>query len=118
MLRRNQTNNQLASLLNTRVKICYNGRTSVKNALGQYDIVEKVLDDVWACMVPQTGGLLSGRTAETTLSRTTHKIIIRYRNDITSDMWINHKNQRYDILYILDPYNNHERLELFCEVKL
>ena len=26
--------------------------------------------------------------------------------------------QRYNILYILDPYLQHERLELFCEVRM
>ena len=68
-------------------------------------------------VVPQTGSLLTGRPAETQLSRTTHKIIIRYRKDVTPDMWMEIQGQRYTILYILDPYLRHETLELFCEVR-
>ena len=41
---------------------------------------------------------------------------IRYRKGVTPDMWMEIQGQRYEILYILDPYLRHETLELFCEV--
>lgn len=71
---------------------------------------------MWASVIPQTGSLLSGRAAETQLSRTTHKVVIRYRNDIKPDMWLMIGGQRYNILYILDPFLKHVSLEIFCEV--
>ena len=74
------------------------------------------MKDVWAEVKPQTGSLLSGRAAESTLSRTTHKITVRYDSRITLGMWFMAGGQRYEILYILDPYLTGEVLEIFCEV--
>lgn len=118
MLRRNQINNQLSSMLKDKVTIWRNGLSKEKNALGQRDIVDEKVCTVWAAVIPQTGSLLSGRTAGTELTKTTHKVVIRYRSDVTKDMWITYKGQRYNIIYPLDPYNNRERLEIFCEVLL
>ena len=115
MLRRT---NRLATELNKRVEIWHSVRSSAKDALGQYPIVDTKYIDTFAAIIPQTGSLLTGRAADTTLSRTTHKIKLRYRNDITPDMWVMADGVRYDILYILDPNLDHERLELFCEVKV
>lgn len=115
MLRRT---NQLSTELTKRVEVWHNTRSAEKNRLGQYPIEPVLYRTLYAAIIPQTGSLLSGRAADTTLSRTTHKVKIRYRNDITPDMWIMYQGVRYDILYILDPNLNHERLEIFCEVKL
>ena len=115
MLRRT---NRLATELNKRVEIWHSVRSSVKDALGQYPIVDTLYTETYAAIIPQTGSLLTGRAADTTLSRTTHKIKLRYRNDIVPDMWVKADGVRYDILYILDPNLDHERLELFCEVKV
>ena len=115
MLRRT---NRLATELNQRVEIWHSVRALTKDALGQYPIVDTKYTDTFAAIIPQTGSLLTGRAADTTLSRTTHKIKLRYRNDIKPDMWVVADGVRYDILYILDPNLDHERLELFCEVKV
>ena len=115
MLRRT---NRLATELNKRVAIYHSVRSTTKDALGQYPIVNTLYIETYAAIIPQTGSLLTGRAADTTLSRTTHKIKLRYRNDITPDMWVVADGVRYDILYILDPNLDHERLELFCEVKV
>ena len=37
--------------------------------------------------------------------------------EITPDMWVEVEGEKYDILYILDPYLKHVWLELFCEVR-
>lgn len=107
-----------ASRLNRQAEIWENGTSETKDALGQYPQEDKTVATVWAAVIPQTGSMLSGRPAETQLSRTTHKIVLRYREDLTPDMWLRIGGVRYDILYILDPYLAHERLEVFCEVKL
>lgn len=115
MLRRT---NRLATELNKRVAIYHSVKSQTKDVLGQYPIVDTLYTETYAAIIPQTGSLLTGRAADTTLSRTTHKIKLRYRNDITPDMWVIADGVRYDILYILDPSLDHERLELFCEVKV
>ncbi len=115
MLRRT---GRLATMLNKKVKFWHNVKSQTRDALGQFPMVDTLYDTVWAAVLPQTGSLLSGRTADTTLSRTTHKIITRYRDDITPDMWVIAEGVRYDILYIMDPNLDHERLEIFCEVKV
>lgn len=107
---------RLASICKNRVQVWGEVTSTTKNRLGQYHREEKKLFDVWAAIIPQTGSLLNGRPADTTLTRTTHKIVIRYNKNITSANWFIYNSTRYDILYILDPYLNSERLECFCEV--
>ena len=111
-----QLYDSLSSRLNQRAEIWKNGISATKDALGQYPQEDQKVAAVWAGVTPQTGSLLSGRTAETQLTRTTHKVMIRYRKDVTADMWLMIGGVRYEILYILDPYLQHERLEIFCEV--
>lgn len=106
----------LSTILKDEVELWRNEKTVEMDELGQYPIVPKKFKDVWVGVIPQTGSLLAGRAAETTLSRTTHKVVARYDGEIKEDMWFMIDNKRYDILYILDPYLNKERLEIFCEV--
>lgn len=107
----------LGSDLRTRGSLWQMGAAPEKDALGQFPAVPKKVTDLWCSVVPQTGSLLTGRLADTQLSKTTHKVTVRFRRDITPDMWLVIDGQRYDILYILDPYLRHETLELFCEVR-
>jgi len=88
-----------------------------KDELGQYPVEPTIVATVWCAVIPQTGSLLQGRPGETELARTTHKIVIRYRPDVTPDMWMEVQGVRYDILYVMDPYHDHTTLELFCEVR-
>lgn len=105
-------------MLQQRAELWHNSEAKEMDELGQYPIEPTLLGQLYCAVIPQTGSLLSGRMADTTLSRTTHKVVIRYRNDIKPDMWLMIEGQRYDILYTLDPYLNKERLEIFCEVKI
>lgn len=107
---------RLSSICKNRLEVWGTVTATEKNRLGQYPKEDKKLFDVWGAVLPQTGGLLNGRPADTTLTRTTHKIVLRYNDKITSANWFVYNGVRYDILYILDPYLNSERLECFCEV--
>lgn len=107
----------LSSMLQHKAELWHNREAEEMDELGQYPIEPTLLGQLYCAVIPQTGSLLSGRMADTTLSRTTHKVVIRYRGDITPDMWLMIEGQRYEILYVLDPYLNKERLEIFCEVK-
>lgn len=108
---------RLSSKLTSKGVIKVMGPGDEKDEAGQYPAVEKTVATVWCQVVPQTGSLLTGRPGETVLARTTHKIVMRYRKGITPDMWVEVEGEKYDILYILDPYLKHISLELFCEVR-
>lgn len=109
---------RLSSRLNKKATIKHMVTSQERDKLGQYPVVEETVAKVWSGVTPQTGSLLSGRAAETAISRTTHKVTIRYRKGLTEDMWLEIEGETYDILYILDPYMRHEWLEIFCEVRI
>ena len=115
MLRRT---NRLSTMLNRRVEVWESVKSEERNKLGQFPVEDRLYTVVYGSVLPQTGGLLSGRTADTALTRTTHKILMRFREDIRSDMWIVVDGVRYDILYIMNPNLDNERLEIFVEVVL
>lgn len=104
--------------LDTRAKLMVMAESDTKDVLGQYPVTESEVAEFWVSVTPQTGSLLTGRVADTALTKTTHKVTARYRSDISEDMWLIIDNTRYDILYISDLYLRHEILEIFCEVKL
>ncbi|MDD3570542.1 MAG: phage head closure protein [Lachnospiraceae bacterium] len=106
----------LTSILNRKMELWYHTKATDKNELGQYDVIETKLKDVWAGIIPQTGKLVSGRSGDTELTETTYKIITRYMLEIKPDMWFVYGGQKYNILYVLDPNDNHERLEIFCSL--
>ena len=103
--------------LRTRAELWHMETATERDDLGQYPVSPKLICRLWAAVTPQTGSLLTGRLADTQISKTTHKVTVRFRRGITPDMWLLIDGQRYDILYILDPYLRHETLELFCEVR-
>lgn len=107
---------RLSSICKNRIEVWASVMSDTKNRLGQYPKEDKHLFDVYGAVLPQTGSLLNGRQADTTLCRTTHKIVLRYNDKITSANWFVYNGVRYDILYIMDPYLNSERLECYCEV--
>lgn len=106
----------ISGRLKRKIELWQNVQTEERNNIGQKIWNPEKIKDLWAEVKPQTGSLLSGRAAESTLSRTTHKITIRYDENVKSDMWFQYNGERYDILYILDPFLTHECLEIFCEV--
>ena len=113
MLRRT---NRLATMLNKRVEVWHSVKSTERNRLGQCPIEDKLFTVVYGAVIPQTGSLLNGRTADTVLTRTTHKVLMRYRDDITADMWLIVDGVRYEIIYVMNPNLDNERLEIFVEV--
>ncbi|AYB41793.1 phage head closure protein [Paenibacillus lautus] len=87
-----------------------------QNEMKQTDYRDAVFKEVWAEIIPQTGTLQKAQ-AETLLSSTTHKIIVRYGSgkDIKQDMWITYKEHRFNIKFILNPYFRNAKLEIFAE---
>ena len=106
---------RLTSMLKDRLEIWRTTTSEVKNRLGQYPKIDVKIMSVYGAVLPQTGGLLNNRPAGTLLTRVTHKIVVRYTDKIKSSDFIMYKGHRYDIIYILDPYMNNERLEIYVE---
>lgn len=94
--------------LNSRIEIWQDVMT--ENRLGEVQPSKELLKTVWANVEPRTGSLLTGRPADTMLSRTTHRIEVRKESvvGVTSDCTIfwwdsNKVKHRFDIEYILPP---------------
>lgn len=96
--------------LNKRIEIWH--KTKKENMLKQTEEDDQLYKLLWASIVPQTGKSFSA-PAGTTQAEISHKIIIRYRTDITEIMFIKYQGRRFDIKYILDPYEKHEKLEIY-----
>lgn len=96
------------------------GKLKIKNELNEWDYKPTKIKDINAEIIPQTGNLQRQQGIETILSKTTHKLVIRYLSgkDISQDQWFIYRNHRFDILYILNPYFSNEKLEIFCEEKI
>ena len=103
----------MSALLNKRIEVW--GKVKFKNALLETDYTNGKVTTVWASINPQTAIMQKGQV-ETILSNVTHKIIIRYNSgaSILQDNWIIFGTHRFDINYILNPYENNKMLELFC----
>lgn len=92
------------------------GKRPVENELGEEDYADYKIKTISAVIIPQTSKLQI-QQANTVLSNTTHKIIVRYGSgkDIAQNMHIMFRGYRFDIKYILNPYFKNEWLEIFAE---
>ncbi|MEC0107266.1 phage head closure protein [Paenibacillus taichungensis] len=99
-----------------RGKISVWGKEEYKNDLKENDYRDALKMEIWAEIIPQTASLQRA-AADTILSNTTHKIIVRYKSGkgIKQDMWIIFREHRFEIKYILNPYFRNQSLEIFCE---
>jgi SPP1 family predicted phage head-tail adaptor len=90
------------------------GKTKTINELNQTTYTDGLKTTIWAEIVPQTGNM-QRQQAETILTSVTHKIIVRYNagKDFKSSDYIKYKGRRFDIKFILNPFERNETLELF-----
>lgn len=102
----------LSSKLDKRIEVW--GKVEVLDEYLQTTYEDVKLKTIWAQIVPQTAKLQS-QQAETILTDTTHKIIVRYAagKDIKQDQWIILNGRRFDINFILNPYEANVSLEIF-----
>lgn len=105
----------LSSRLNCRVRLW--GRTSVVNDLGESDFAYKPLRDVWAEVLP-TGGSEQGGQGGTVFAEVTHKVTVRAGAlpELTNDMYLTFRGQRYDVKYAIPNYKLRDRIEIYCRL--
>jgi len=92
-------------------------KVSKTNTLNEKDYLDSKLRTVYLEIVPMTGSLTS-EAGNTKVSGTTHKLKGRYISCklIKDDMWFVFKGQKYNIKFILNPFEANKELEFFCEV--
>ncbi|WP_308637716.1 phage head closure protein [Paenibacillus silvisoli] len=90
---------------------------TVESTDGDGSFIETKVRDIRAAIIPQTAGLQRQTNAEHVLSRSTHKVLMRFLSgkDITKRMWFMYQGHRFHISFILNPYFQNEKLEIFCE---
>lgn len=93
-----------------------------ENKLGQDQPVERLVKKAWAKVEPKTGSLLTGRPADTILSKTTHTVTVRGETTvgITPGCWILWTDcfgtkHRLDINYILPPVRTERFTTIYAQ---
>lgn len=97
------------------VEVWHRSHSGNVNDLGADTVVDEIKLKAWMKLETRTGSLLTGRTAESKLSKTTHKFLARFNRDITPDCWIMFDGHRYDIDYVSDPNFDRQWMEIFCQ---
>lgn len=99
--------------LDCRIKIYREG--TVTNSMNEEAPAQILLKEIWAKVEPRTGSLLTGRPADTMLSKTTHVIYVRAQalKDVTESCHIvytdkNGTKHHFDIDYI-PPVGRHQQ---------
>ncbi|MEG0258464.1 MAG: phage head closure protein [Lysinibacillus sp.] len=92
------------------------GNVKYENSAGEEAERFEKIKSIWAEIIPQTGSL-QRQQADTILTNVTHKIVVRYSagKDITKEMQLRFKGHIFDIKFILNPYFDNEKLEIFVQ---
>jgi len=105
-------------------RIIFQKYVEVLNEVGE--TIQELQDykPAWASVAPVRGReYIEAKKRQPEL---TYKITVRYRNDITEDMFIKYgkqasdptKGRVFNILDIIDPLEYHEKLEIMCFEKV
>lgn len=86
-----------------------------KNALGENQLKETKIGDFFAEFKNKTGNMLYGRSADSKLANTTHKITYRYDNfpNLSEKHFLKIKGETFSIEYIDNLDNKNELMEVF-----
>lgn len=95
---------------------------TTKNELGEDQPQAVSVKKAWAKVEPRTGSLLTGRPADTMLSKTTHVVTVRSETlmGVTYGCWINWTDMtgnvhRLDIDYILPPVRTNRFATIYVQ---
>lgn len=92
-----------------------------ENELGEINEVYKPVKQMFARIESRIGSLLTGRQADTVVSKTTHKIsypFLNFPNISPVKHRIEYNKKQYSIDYVLDDDDIDEEMQIFvtCEV--
>lgn len=105
----------LSSRLNCRIQFW--GKMPFINDLGESDFRYEPLKTAWAEVIP-TGGSDRGGQGGTVYAEVTHKITVRTGTvpELTNDMYVTFRGQRYDVKYSIPNYKQRDRVEIYCSL--
>lgn len=80
---------------------------------GGADETWEMLAEVWAAVLPVTGG--ERFEADAIEARVTHEVWMRYRADVTPDMRLRLGSRLFDVRAVIDFEERHRFLKCLCE---
>ena len=98
---------------NLRNRIIIQRQITTQDSFGEQQEEWNEVDTVWASINP-----IAGReffAAETVNSEITHKIRIRYRNDIKPDMRVFYNGRAFRITTVINEFERNKMLQLMCK---
>lgn len=101
--------------LNKRVTLLKLAEVEDEYGLTHQDMVDAVGHKVWAKIEPLRGAAYIEAHKEGI--KNTIRITIRYRENVTTDMFVKYRKKLYTIDTIIDPAEAHAKLELMCKIR-
>lgn len=110
-MRSGKWKNPQVNKLTKRVEVW--GMVDTENAIGSIEKRPAKIKTIWAEIIPTTGSM--GDRVGTEFAKMTHKVRVRYSagRDITNTHFLKYAGRRYDVLYMLNPFEKNEIIELF-----
>lgn len=101
--------------LNKRVTLLKLTEVEDEYNLTHQELVDAVGHKVWAKIEPLRGAAYLEAHKEGV--KDTIRITIRYRANVTNDMFVKYRDKLYTIDAIIDPAEAHAKLELMCKIR-
>lgn len=101
--------------LNRQINILKYAETTDEYGLTHQTMQNVLGGPIWAYIEPARGRTYYEQYRDKTEILT--KIVIRYRPGIDESMVVEHRGRHYRIQSVVDPYEQHARLELMCSMK-
>ena len=101
--------------LNKRVTLLKLTEVEDEYNLTHQELVDAVGHKVWAKIEPLRGAAYLEAHKEGV--KDTIRITIRYRANVTNDMFVKYRDKLYTIDTIIDPAEAHAKLELMCKIR-
>ena len=101
--------------LNKRVTLLKLAEVEDEYGLTHQDMVDAVGHKVWAKIEPLRGAAYIEAHKEGV--KDIIRITIRYRANVTNDMFVKYRDKLYTIDTIIDPAEAHAKLELMCKIR-
>ena len=102
-------------MLNRRIRILKYVETGDEYGLTHQTLQDVIGHTIWARIEPARGKTYYEQTRDKVELIT--KITIRYRKNIDETMLVKYGEKTYKITSVVDPYEEHVKLELMCNLK-
>ena len=96
-----------------RHRITIDTATTTQNSFGEPTASWATTYAAWASIEPLNGRELI--QAQQVQSEVTHRVILRHRDSVTPRQRVSFGSRTLEILYVINPDERNERLELLCK---